>query len=157
MKLSQNFTLEELTFSETAARLGIDNTPDEEEIGNLIILCDELLEPIRTTFGAVHINSGFRCLELNRRLGSKDTSAHVQGLAADFRVHGISPLEVCKVASQMGLPYQQNIYEGRWTHIASAPHGATPKRECLTAVFERGGTRYIKGLVANPNVSPRLP
>lgn len=145
MKLSPHFLLEELTFSETAARLGIDNTPGEEEIGNLIILCDELLEPIRTTFGPVHINSGYRCLELNRRLGSKDTSAHVKGLAADFRINGISPLEVCKVASQMGLPYQQNIHEfGRWTHIAAAPHNQLPKRQVLT--IDRKGTRV--GLLA---------
>ena len=94
MKLTNNFTLAELTKSQTALRLGIDNIPNRSEIRNLEILCYFILQPIRDHFGPVTVNSGFRCLELNRAIGSKDTSQHVLGQAADIEVMGVDNWEL---------------------------------------------------------------
>lgn len=84
MKLSENFTLEEMFKSSTAVRLGIDNTTDDPIIiGNLIGLIKNVWQPVRDQFGAVVVNSAYRCLELNRAIGSKDTSQHITGEAMD--------------------------------------------------------------------------
>ena len=89
MKLSEHFSLSELTKSSTAERKGISNEPDEEAIENLILVCDQILEPVRTHYGKPFVpNSGFRCLELNRAIGSSDKSQHVTGQAVDFEVPG---------------------------------------------------------------------
>ena len=78
MKLSEHFSLSELTKSSTAERKGISNEPDEEAIENLILVCDQILEPVRNHYGKPFVpNSGFRCLELNRAIGSSDKSQHV--------------------------------------------------------------------------------
>ena len=75
MKLSKNFYLKELTFSQTAERMGMDNNPSEAEIENLRLLCERVLQPVRDHFQqVVSISSGFRNLILNRKLGSKDNS-----------------------------------------------------------------------------------
>ena len=88
--LSAHFLLSELTKSDTALRKGIDNTPDEVAVENLICLCNEILEPVRVHYGIPFIpNSGFRCLELNREIGSSDKSQHVEGKAVDFEIPGI--------------------------------------------------------------------
>ena len=89
MKLSEHFSLSELTKSSTAERKGISNEPDEEAIENLILVCDQILEPVRNHYGKPFVpNSGFRCLELNRAIGSSDKSQHVTGQAVDFEVPG---------------------------------------------------------------------
>lgn len=90
-KLSDNFGLWECVRSETASRLGIDNTPPEKLIPKLIYVCNNILEPPRQFFGTpFRPNSVYRCLELNRSLGSKDTSQHPKAEAADFEIPGIS-------------------------------------------------------------------
>ena len=91
MKLSENFTLEELIRSNTAERMGIDNVPkDEKVVENLRSLCLEVLQPLRDYFGApVHINSGYRCPELNMAVGGVKNSQHCRGEAADIRI--VSP------------------------------------------------------------------
>ena len=88
MKLSKNFTLEELIRSNTAERMGIDNVPkDEKVVENLRSLCLEVLQPLRDYVGApVHINSGYRCLELNMAVGGVKNSQHCRGEAADIRI-----------------------------------------------------------------------
>ncbi len=140
MKLSEHFSLSELTASDTAARFGIDNTPNDSETANLALLCEEVLEPLRATVGPIQVTSGFRCLTLNRRIGSKDTSHHTMGRAADIKVAGMKPLDVCELILSMGLPFEQVIHEfGSWTHVAIAPDGKAPKRQCLT--IDRLGTR----------------
>ena len=89
MKLSEHFSLSELTKSSTAERKGISNEPDEEAIENLILVCDQILEPVRNHYGKPFVpNSGFRCLELNRAIGSSDKSQHVTGQAVYFEVPG---------------------------------------------------------------------
>jgi zinc D-Ala-D-Ala carboxypeptidase len=95
MMLSKHFSLSELTKSDTATRKGIDNTPNDQEVENLIVLCNEILEPVREHYGIPFApNSGFRCLELNRALGSSDKSQHVSGNAVDFEVPGVDNREV---------------------------------------------------------------
>ena len=95
MQLSDHFTLSELTKSSTAERRGIANEPGSTEIENLITVCDQILEPVREHYGIPFApNSGFRGLELNRAIGSSDTSQHVKGEAVDFEVPGIANKDV---------------------------------------------------------------
>ena len=111
MKLSDHFSLSELTKSSTAERQGIANDPSEAEIENLILVCDNILEPVRNYYGIPFIpNSGFRCLELNRAIGSSDKSQHTMGKAVDFEVPGISNKDVA-LWVQENCDYDQLILE----------------------------------------------
>ena len=142
MKLSSHFTLEELIASDTAARCGLDNTPNAEVIENLKRLCSLILEPLRDLVHApVHINSGYRALEVNRKVGSKDTSQHVKGCAADIKVQGVTPDELIKVIIGAGLPYEQVIREfDQWVHVSVPNNPYTlPKRQEL--IIDKNGTR----------------
>ena len=95
MMLSKHFSLSELTKSETATRKGIDNTPNGTEVESLILLCDNILEPVREHYGIPFVpNSGYRGFTLNREIGSSDKSQHVTGNAVDFEVPGIDNKEV---------------------------------------------------------------
>ena len=96
MKLSKNFTLKELTKSSTAVRHGINNNPDKEQMINLVVLTNCVLQPIRNAHGRVDVNSGLRVLELNRAIGSGDSSQHVQGMAADIECPAISNMELAE-------------------------------------------------------------
>ena len=85
--LSDHFTLAEMTASETARKMHIDNTPPDYAIKNLKILCTQVLEPARQKFGhPLTITSGFRCLKLNRLVGGQPNSYHLKGMAADIRI-----------------------------------------------------------------------
>ena len=120
MRLSPHFHLDEYTASETAARRGIDNTPPPELIGNLKRMA-ATMEQIRDILGAaIIVTSGYRCLELNSAIGSKPTSAHVQGLATDFIAPSFgTPLEICRklVPHVPELGIDQLIFEHTWVHI----------------------------------------
>ena len=95
MRLSDHFSLSELTKSETAIREGIENIPGDAAVENLILVCNEILEPVRDHYGVPFSpNSGFRCLELNREIGSSDKSQHVEGKAVDFEIPGEDNKEV---------------------------------------------------------------
>ena len=109
---SPHFTLAELTHSNTATRLDIDNTPLAEEIANLKILA-EGLEQVRTKLDSspILISSGFRCLELNRALKSKDTSYHILGLAADFTSTYGNVHEVMRTLADSSIQFDQLIIE----------------------------------------------
>lgn len=141
MKLSPNFTLAEMTASDTAERKGLDNTPGELETRNLALLCEEILEPIRAALKRpIIVTSGYRSIPVNRAIGSSDRSQHTKGQAADFKVHGVTPLEVCQMIEALDLPYDQLIHEfGAWTHVSIAADGAAPRRQHLT--IDRRGTR----------------
>ena len=149
MRLTANFSLEELTASQTAARRGWDNTPNEAEVQNLTRLA-HLLEMVRDVLRApIIINSGFRSKQVNDSVGSRDTSQHRLGCAADFRVPGMTPREVCKLIIASGIPFDQLIQEfyeegkpGGWTHI-SVPNSAdgTPRRSAL--IIDSKGTRMF--------------
>ena len=142
MQLSKNFTLEELTFSDAAMRHGIDNTPNDEIIENLKRLCALVLEPIREiVHKPVQVTSGYRCPIVNSLVGSKVTSQHIRGCAADIKVSGVTPDVLIKAIIGAGLPYEQVIREfDSWTHISvpNDPH-ALPKRQAL--IIDKSGTK----------------
>lgn len=150
MNLSPNFTLEELLFSETAIRMGRPVVPNETVVANLEHLCFKVLEPLRAELGVpIIVSSGYRPLWLNRAIGGSDTSEHPDGRAADIRAIGRTPMQVCKIATEMNLPTNQVILEfNRWCHISVAPIGAAGRREVLTAKSVNGKTVYYPGLVA---------
>ena len=111
MELSKNFTLNELTKSQEATRLGIDNTPNEEQINNLKILCEKLLQPIRDFYGMpLSISSGYRSVALCEAIGSSAKSQHTKGQAADFEIFNITNKDVADFIVQ-NLDYDQCILE----------------------------------------------
>jgi hypothetical protein len=111
MELSKSFTLNELTKSQEATRLGIDNTPNEEHILNLKLLCENVLQPIRDYYGLpVSISSGYRSPELCEAIGSSRTSQHARGQAADFEIFGVPNKQVADFIVK-NLEYDQCILE----------------------------------------------
>ena len=145
MKLSEHFTLEELTASDTAARLGIDNTPPTHAIENLKRLC-ALLEDVRHAVGKpIRISSGYRCLKLNHAVGSRDTSQHLQGCAADIKVQGVTVDELMKVIIGAGVKFDQLIREfDSWVHI-SVPNTPADKPRHSMLIIDRAGIRPYEG------------
>lgn len=141
MKLSEHFTLEELTASDTAARLGINNTPPVYVIENLKRLCT-LLEDVRHAVGKpIRISSGYRCLKVNHAVGSRDTSQHLQGCAADIKVQGVTVDELMKVIIGAGVKFDQLIREfDSWVHI-SVPNTPADKPRHSMLIIDRAGTR----------------
>ena len=142
MNLTEHFTLDELTSSETAERNGWDNTPNDAELENLKRLA-AFLEEVKTALGGrpIMVNSAFRSKQVNDAVGSKDTSQHRIGCAADIRVPGVTPDEVVKTIIAAGLPYDQVIREfDRWTHV-SIPNTPTtaPRKQAL--IIDKQGTR----------------
>lgn len=151
MNLSENFTLHELTRSDTATRLGIDNRPDPKQVGNLLLLCKHVLQPLRDHFGkAVDISSGYRSPALNKAVGGSQTSDHSKGCASDLRIKGHSLLEIAQYI-QDNLPHTQVILEfydkhdpsKGWVHVSYVEGNL--KNESLTT---KDGRTYLKGLVA---------
>lgn len=130
------FTLQELTKSTQARRLGIDNTPDAAAEANLCRLVEVLLDPLREAWGApLYVTSGYRCTMLNNAVGGVKTSAHLKGLAADI-ITGRGALENVRLFDfilRSNLPYDQVINErgGRWVHVAASEEGAQPRRQAL--------------------------
>jgi len=142
MNLTANFTLEELTRSDAAARNGWDNTPNEAEIENLKRLA-MLLQQVKTAVGgkAVMINSGFRSKQVNDSVGSKDTSQHRLGCAADLRVPGMTPRQVVEACITANIPFDQIILEfDSWTHI-SVPNTPDAKPRSQKLIIDKAGTR----------------
>lgn len=142
MNLSPNFTLEELTRSDAAARNGWDNTPNDAEIENLKRLAG-LLQDVKAAVGgkAVMINSGFRNKQVNDSVGSKDTSQHRLGCAADIRVPGMKPREVVEACIAANVPFDQIILEfDSWTHI-SVPNTTDAKPRGQKLIIDKAGTR----------------
>lgn len=141
MNLSPNFTLEELTVSEVAQRKGLDNTPNATEIANLVRVA-ELLEKVRALLNKpILVNSAFRSKPVNDAVGSRDTSQHRLGCAADIRVPGMTPKQVVQACIDGGIPFDQIIEEfGSWTHI-SVPNtkDTAPRRQAL--IIDKTGTR----------------
>lgn len=144
MNLSTHFTLEELTRSEVAARNGWDNTPNEVEVENLKRLAT-LLEKVKSAVGMkpVMINSGFRSKKVNDSVGSKDTSQHRLGCAADIRVPGMTPRQVVDACIANAVPFDQIILEfDSWTHI-SVPNTLDTKPRGQRLIIDKAGTRLF--------------
>lgn len=154
MNLSPNFTLEQLTNSQTAQRLGIDNTPDERAIANLQLVCANILEPALQNFGSLAISSGFRCLEVNRAIGGAVNSQHTTGQAVDFEVYG---MDNCDLAQWVvnNLMFDQLILEFHdhekgpndgWVHVSFSDQ--ENRQQVLTAIkLANGKTKYLQGIV----------
>jgi len=154
MNLSANFTLKELTKSDTATRLGIDNTPDDATIENLKLLCEMVLQPVREHFGkSVTVNSGYRSPESNAAVGGSKTSDHCKGQAADIEIDGLPNPELAQLIMD-NLDYTQLILEfytqgqpnSGWVHVSYDPNNL--KKQELTAVKVAGKTTYLNGLQA---------
>ena len=138
MQLSQHFSYEELTYTDHRI---FDNTPTDKELDNLVRLA-EFLEVVRAVLDdrVVLINSAFRSKAVNDAVGSKDTSQHRIGCAADIRVPGMTPDEVVKAIIASDLDYDQVIREhDRWTHISIPLEGAKPRKTAL--IIDKTGTR----------------
>ncbi len=153
-QLSKNFWLSEFTKSQTATRLGIYNIPTEAEVDKLVILCTNVIQPVRDNFGVTAINSGFRSVILNRRIGGSATSQHCKGEAADFECPVHSNYDVAKWIrdnldfDQLILEFHQpGIPSSGWVHC-SYKSKETNRNQVLTAVRENGRTIYKVGLIA---------
>jgi hypothetical protein len=154
MNLSANFTLKELTKSDTATRLGLDNTPDDEALENLKTLCEKVLQPVRDHFGkSVTVNSGYRSPESNAAVGGSKTSDHCKGQAADIEIDGVDNPDLAQwimdnlTYSQLILEfYEQGKGSSGWVHVSYNPEKLI-KQE-LTAVKVAGKTQYLQGLQA---------
>ena len=141
MNLSPHFTLDELTHTDHRE---LDNTPNQDEISNLQRLAN-FLEEVKTVLGGkpIMVNSAFRSKQVNDAVGSKDTSQHRIGCAADIRVPTMTPDQVVRAVIASGIGYDQIIREfDRWTHI-SIPNqdGGTPRRQAL--IIDKQGTRIF--------------
>jgi zinc D-Ala-D-Ala carboxypeptidase len=135
MNLTEHFTLEELT---ATSHRQFDNTPNDAEMANLVLLA-EFLEQVKAALDnkPVMINSAFRSKQVNDSVGSKDTSQHRTGCAADFKVPGMTPDAVVRAIIAAGLHYDQIIREfDAWTHISISDK---PRRQAL--IIDRQGTR----------------
>ena len=149
MKLTKNFSLNELTKSQTAERKGIDNTPSTEHQDNLKSLCEMILQPIRDHFGqVVSVSSGYRSPELCVAIGSSTKSQHASGCAADFEIFGVSNKELADYINE-NLDYDQLILEywkgedepnSGWVHC-SYTNGSN-RKQYLRAYKENGSTKY---------------
>jgi hypothetical protein len=139
MNLSEHFTLEELTHTDHRE---YDNVPNDAETENLIRLA-KFLEEVKTVLGGkpIMVNSAFRCKQVNDAVGSKDSSQHRTGCAADIRVPGLTPNEVVQQIIASGIEFDQVIREfDRWTHI-SVPNHADDKARKQALIIDKTGTR----------------
>jgi hypothetical protein len=139
MNLTPHFSLDELTHTDHRE---FDNTPNDTELSNLVRLAD-FLEQVKAVLGGkpIMINSAFRSKQVNDAVGSKDTSQHRIGCAADIRVPGMTPDQVVKAIIAAGIGYDQVIREfDRWTHISIPNTVATaPRKQAL--IIDKQGTR----------------
>ena len=148
MKLSENFSLSELIKSQTAERKGIDNTPSPEHQENLKKLCENVLQPVRDHFEqVVSVSSGYRSEALCLAIGSKTTSQHAKGQAADFEIYGLSNKELADWINE-NLDYDQLILEywkesdpnSGWVHCSYSE--GNNRKQYLKAYKENGSTKY---------------
>ena len=146
MQLSKNFSLLELTKSQTAERKGINNAPNADQIFNLTALAENILQPIRNEWGSFIVSSGFRSVALCQEIGSKSTSQHAKGEAADFEVAGVDNYNL-PYDKEENLPFDQLILEcytggnTGWIHCSYVPDG---RKETLTYDRQNG---YRKALI----------
>jgi hypothetical protein len=154
MNLTKNFTLSEMTKSETALRRGMDNTPGDAEVTNMQLLAARVLQPVRDHFTrGVKVNSGFRHPDVNAAVGGSRTSDHTRGMAADIEIPGVPNHELAEwIKSNLSYTqlilefYTRGVPDSGWVHVSYDP--ANLKKQDLTAVKEGGKTVYLPGLYA---------
>jgi len=148
MKLSKNFTLQEMVHSYTAVKKGLLNEPNEAQIENLRILCENVLQPLRDALGPIYISSGFRSVELNTAIGGSSSSQHcaLKGAASDIDM-GKRNAEVFNYIKDH-LVWDQMIWEfgddenPSWVHVSyNEGHN---RKQILKAIKQGGKTKYIQ-------------
>ena len=155
MKLSPNFSLAEMTHSQTAAREGIDNTPKPEHLENLKRLCVELLEPIRSMLGnrPITVSSGYRSPQLNAAVNGSNSSAHSIGFAVDFNCHSFGDTKavatfLAQELPKRGIKFDQLILEfGSWIHLGMYNRQMQQRGQILTFRRIGGKTDIQKGII----------
>jgi len=121
MQLSEHFSLDEATYSETAIRLHIDNQPNEQQLENMKVAAKHL-EEVRNATGALRVNSWLRLPDVNVAVGGSKVSSHMDGWAIDCSSNSHNPYELCQLVKKAGIKFDQMIHEyGRWMHISFAP------------------------------------
>ena len=154
MNLTANFSLHEMTKSETALRKGMPNEPTETDIANLKLLAEKVLQPLRDHYGVgIKVNSGYRSPDVNAAVGGSRTSDHCKGQAADIEIAGIPNATLAQYIKD-SLQYTQLILEfytpgipdSGWVHVSYDSNNL--KCQALTAVKKDGKTVYLNGLVA---------
>ena len=141
MNLTEHFSLEELTHTDHRE---FDNTPNDAEKANLGRLA-AFLEQVKGLVGGkpIMVNSAFRSKQVNDAVGSKDSSQHRVGCAADIRVPGMTPDEVVRAVIASDLQFDQVIREfDRWTHI-SVPNTSDMKPRRQALIIDKQGTRLF--------------
>lgn len=154
MNLTTNFTLSELTKSETALRKGLDNEPTQDVIAALQTLAVNVLQPVRNHYGrSVKVNSGYRSPEVNASVGGSKTSDHCKGQAADIEIVGVANADLAAYIrdelqfTQLILEfYTPGVPDSGWVHVSYDP--ANLKKQVMTATKRDGETVYLPGLVA---------
>lgn len=142
MNLSEHFTLEEATYSETAIRLGINNQPDARQLENMKIAAKNL-ELVRAVTGPLRVNSWIRLPEVNVAVGGSKVSSHMDGWAIDVSSSKLTPYQLCQEVLKAGIKFDQMIHEyGRWMHISFAPE---MRQQSLT-IFKPEG-KYKSGIL----------
>jgi uncharacterized protein YcbK (DUF882 family) len=141
MNLSKNFTLAELTISQEAARSGLKNQPNADQIESLSLLCENVLQPLRDRVKKpLVVSSGFRSVTINRRIGGSDSSQHCKGQAVDFTIPGMTVADTVALIRKMNLPFDQLIEEfGQWVHVSYGPRN---RKQVLKARHVGGKTVY---------------
>tara|TARA_S200002703_G_C3770990_1_gene237371 strand:+ start:332 stop:814 length:483 start_codon:yes stop_codon:yes gene_type:complete len=150
MNLSRNFTLQELTKSDTAVRLNIDNNPNSDQIEKLKSLCENILQPVRDQFGRVKVTSGFRSPELCVAIGSSLTSQHSKAEAVDFECLGVDNAEVadwvrmnCETDQLILEYYTPGEPNSGWIHASWVPF--QPRAQYMRAFRDKDSkkTKYL--------------
>jgi zinc D-Ala-D-Ala carboxypeptidase len=154
MNLTANFSLHEMTKSETALRKDMPNEPTEADIANLKLLAEKVLQPLRDHYGVgIKVNSGYRSPDVNAAVGGSRTSDHCKGQAADIEIAGVPNATLAQYIKD-SLQYTQLILEfytpgvpdSGWVHVSYDANNL--KRQTLTATKKDGKTAYLNGLVA---------
>ena len=162
MQLTEHFTLEELTTSPTAKKLGLSNTPTAQHIENMKYCCEKILEPVRAHFGKpVKINSSYRAPAVNKAVGGSNTSQHVNGQAIDFEIQGIDNKTVADWVAD-NLEFDQVILEfysagdknSGWVHASIKKEGGNRKQRLIATKSKAGGTVYKPVADFDPSTLP---
>ena len=154
MRLTANFSLAEMVKSDTALRLDMDNIPDDEQLANMVTLCENVLQRVRDHYGmGIKVNSGFRHPSVNAKVGGSKTSDHCKGMAADIEIPGVANADLAKwIVDNMNFRqvilefYTPGVPDSGWVHVSYNP--ADNKKQVLTATKQGGKTVYLTGLVA---------
>lgn len=162
MKLTEHFTLAEMTVSPTAKRLGLSNQPTPEHIENMRYCCEKILEPVRAHFGKpVQVNSSYRSPLVNKAVGGSKTSQHVNGQAIDFEIPGIDNKVVADWIGD-NLEFDQVILEfytkgdknSGWVHASIKKEGGNRKQRLIASKSKSGGTTYTPVADFDPSTLP---